>query len=193
MSIQQSEIEKLSRKLVDIEEENDQLKEKMIMNENKFEDEKSPLSEELSEDAKPLGEELGIFGLKAKDLCDPCNFASKDETILSRHKLQELELETEICKQKLKLSSNLFKIGEKEQEEKHYCNCRGFCRINHKKHNWQKSIIQVLQSNFGCVLIDYECKECDQKFQSKEDLKKACRNQPHKNSREEKFFGSIDN
>ena len=171
MSIQQCEIEKLSRKLVDIEEENDQLKEKVNMNENKFEDEKS-LSEELSEDAKPLGEELGIFGLKAKDLCDPCNFASKDETILSRHKLQELELETEICKQKLKLSSNLFKIGEKEQEEKHYCNCRGFCRINHKKHNWQKSIIQVLQSNFGCVLIDYECKECDQKFQSKEDLKK---------------------
>ena len=113
--------------------------------------------------------------LTKEDSCVPCKFSSAQEKVLINRidfKHQEMELERKICIQKLKLSSELFKLAEKEQEEKHYCKCKGFCNIFHKKHTWKKSIIQELQSKSGFYLIDYECKECDNNFLSKEDLMK---------------------
>ena len=127
LSYLKAEIELISRKLVDIREENEHLREKEKV---KSEEAKS-CGKELSEDAKPLGEELGIFKPNSLivESCDPCNFASKNETILKRHKelkLRELELETTIFKQKLTLSSKSFKLEKKNKRKRSFVIAKAF-------------------------------------------------------------------
>ena len=59
-------------------------------------------------------------------------------------KLQERNLEKKIDNQKLRLTSTIFKLREREYLEKDSCNCKRFCRIFHQKHNWKKSPSHVL-------------------------------------------------
>ena len=101
------------------------------------------------------------------------SLADELETAMNKKKdVDILELEKKIFEEKLKLSSGLFKLGEKEHHERQYCRCKNYCNISHKKHNWKKSLVVELQVEFGFLLIDYECNECGDKFDSKESLKK---------------------
>ena len=178
LNLLKTEIIDLSTKLVEIQEENEELRKKEVP------------EEEDSVNVKSLSEELGIVRPRSTNVsfCDPCNYASTDENTLRRHndnshethpnikqafdmKFEKAELEKKIYIQKLKLSSDMFKLGEKEYHEKQYCNCKGYCNIYHKEHNWERSVVVELQSKYGLRLIDYHCQECGDNFVSKESLK----------------------
>ena len=179
LSCLKSDIDVLSRKLVIVEEEKEELKLQAVIDDQK------------SEDGKSLSEELGISEAKSINVessCDPCKFVFEDGTTLTKHnekshedhhvrqifelQLQEINLGKEISKQKMKLSSDFFKLREKENDERKVCNCKGYCNIFHTKHNYKKSIIQKLQCKSGVIFIDYECEDCGKKCPSKENLKK---------------------
>jgi hypothetical protein len=49
------------------------------------------------------------------------------------------EMDVSLYAQKLQLSNKLFALKEKETSLYKTCKCKGYCRIYHVKHNFQKS------------------------------------------------------
>ena len=49
------------------------------------------------------------------------------------------EMEVSLYAQKLQLSNKLFALKEMETSLYKTCKCKGYCRIYHVKHNFQKS------------------------------------------------------
>ena len=91
---------------------------------------------------------------------------------ISAWKLRENEFEQSGFQQKLKLSSDLFKLREKENQDAK-CKCKKYCRIYHIKHNWKASLSQKLLLKMDSVRSEnYSCKTCDQTFVKSDDLMK---------------------
>ena len=89
---------------------------------------------------------------------------NSDNLVKTIWKLKEVQLEREINLQKLKLSSDILQLKEKEADESQLCACRSFCRIFHKKHNWKKPASQDLVQKFRSLEKAYPCKMCDEAF-----------------------------
>ena len=57
-------------------------------------------------------------------------------------KLKKLEID--LSKQRIELTSSLLKLKEKEVLKNERCSCVGFCHINHRKHNFYKSKVDII-------------------------------------------------
>ena len=77
-------------------------------------------------------------------------------------KLQQLEKTIE-C-QKLELTSDLLQLKEKEVSRSLNCDCKTYCRITHKKHNWKKSMSQEIFLKYKLLDKAYCCQDCDKTF-----------------------------
>ena len=69
---------------------------------------------------------------------------SSEKTLLLNLKLSELE--SKLSEQKQILLTNIMCLKEKEFKEKQLCSCRGWCGINHEKHNWRPSQSEIILS-----------------------------------------------
>ena len=47
-------------------------------------------------------------------------------------------MEVKLSEQKIKLTSSLLELKNKEVKERLNCRCKGYCRIYHEKHNFVK-------------------------------------------------------
>ena len=152
-----------------LKEEIEIINEKLEYLEKKNEDlETVHVEESPKKENKSLEEEIQELYPKYQNQtqeCDACNKSENkvaveahvtnvhEETkIISDLKLQEMELDRKISQQKFRLSSDLFKLKEQENKEKEKCNCKGYCRIFHFKHNYKKSYCQELLSRFDSLL-----------------------------------------
>ena len=127
----------------------------------------------VSEESESLANELGISDPRSVNVSteDVEEKQSSVKEILEM-KVREMELEKKIQKQKLKLTINLFKLNEFENQDRGKCYCRGFCRIFHTKHNWEKSLSkELLQRLIPTTPID-SCKDCGKSFGDQNSLKK---------------------
>ena len=126
-----------------------------------------------------LSDELGIVDPRAHNVSpvfEPYNFKSHDvnngDTLVKKiWKLKQIQLEKSISSQKLKLTSDLLLLKEKEFSRSVICACRTFCRITHKKHNWKKSTSQEIFLKFKILDRAYSCDWCDKTFQNVDCLK----------------------
>ena len=136
------------------------------------------------ENASNLSEELGIAEnrlLNADFDCDPCGEKLKRTEHVKNHKsnhkiiqqimLKATELEETLTSQRLKVASDLLKLKHKEVFKNFECNCKGFCRIFHHKHNWTKSKCQELADRLKVIESKYCCKNCDKSFTHMDHLK----------------------
>ena len=80
------------------------------------------------------------------------------------------ELKVLIGEQKFKLTEDLFKLQEEEKEYRRFCQCRGFCRIFHNKHNWYRLRSKEIMVNLKSQ-TSYQCDQCEIRFSSQESLK----------------------
>ena len=145
----------------DVVKQNQNLKENLFQLEQekealRVENAKADVEEEYE---TSLSDELGIADPRlhnASPVPEPPSFKSHDS--LNNHgdslvkkisKLKQIQLEKSINSKKLKLTSDLLFLKEKEFSRSENCACRTFCRITHKKHNWTKSTSQA----FFCKLI----------------------------------------
>ena len=76
---------------------------------------------------------------------------------------KENELKARICHQKIRLTEDLLRLNNKEREESSFCQCRGYCRIFHNKHNWYKSRSKEFMEEWKSVR-NYQCDQCEIKF-----------------------------
>ena len=108
--------------------------------------------------------------------CDPCGdiFEQKDiinihqknthEDIYNKMKIIERELETKINLQRMHLVSDVLKLKQMEQSANGMCMCKRFCRIFHKKHNWQRSASHEIVTKLKNLQSCYSCNLCDETF-----------------------------
>ena len=94
-----------------------------------------------------------------------------DNTKLIAWKIKEEALRKQMYEQESNILSDLLNMREKEISDAYNCNCQGFCRIFHNKHNWKASWSQKVaeqlksRSKNPCIL-------CKRIFDSEHDLKK---------------------
>ena len=117
---------------------------------------KSLMEKDLTSSASSLADELA----SAQKECDPCGNDTQtrqglDSHIRRKHEISSekrileetlKEMTSKIYEQKFKLTSSLLKLREKENLEKQTCKCKNYCRIYHYKHNWRRSISDVIIS-----------------------------------------------
>ena len=144
-----NEKESVKERLAELERENMELKEKI---------EKDDSEKEHSEieDSRSLSEELGMFDPRSQNVSFECgeDFVNADvkvyeqskneESLILKMKLKEIEIEKQVCSQKVKLTADILKLKDIEASLEKRCKCRGFCRIYHSKHNWCISYSKVL-------------------------------------------------
>ena len=115
-------------------------------------------------------------------ICEECKYTFELKSELKLHmrnmhelalwKSKLLEIETQNSRLKYKLSLDLFRIKEIEEEDKESCSCRGFCAISHSKHNWKRSLCDEIFckmekiSSDGAGVNMHQCKTCETKFTS---------------------------
>ena len=192
---------KLDEKLLNLkllEEERDSLAEK-----NKdLEDEVSEKDQEIDILKETLAEELDNAQNRIIK-CVPCDYKSHSFQSLSNHtarshdcssikiqlKVKLNKIKDKVNEQKVKLTSTLFKLKEKENFDKQKCICRNFCRIYHYRHNWKRSTsteIFLKMKKFNHLNIeqvpgmkenqnvqsDVNCECCDKAFGEINELKK---------------------
>jgi N-terminal acetyltransferase B complex non-catalytic subunit len=148
----ESEKEGLEMRLYVMKEENEELKEIIEKNDNS---KANSLSKELGylwEHNDSLEFEENVVEKNVK------NDVLKDALIK-----EENELKERICHQKIKLNEDLLKLNIKECEERSFCQCRGYCRVFHNKHNWYKSKSKELMEEMKSQRI-YQCDQCEIKF-----------------------------
>ena len=155
----QMDVEEKEKLLESVTTENNEIKEKLHILEEKNVDLKR--SNEITKVNGPeiisLQEELENSSLKVflkQFKCKTCAdkfacFGDLKEHIRNKHeevsKTKKImgaklkELEQKISEQQLDVTLKLFSLKEKEIKEQTTCRCRGFCNINHLKHNWQTS------------------------------------------------------
>ena len=182
------EKEMFEEKLKKLENENDDLKENLLEKEQKeLEDKLEKISNE-KEYSQTLSEELGISDHRSTNVSFECDAEFAAVGYLNNHKgsehdeptvkeifklkLKEMELEKHISSQKLKISSDLIELKEKEISEERRCRCRGFCRIVHQKHNWRKSYSQIIIKILRKPNSTQICETCDKTFENVDSLKK---------------------
>ena len=168
--------------LEEIIKENRTLKENLV----NLEKETEALKEEDAENANEkayeinLSDELGIADPRALNVSpafEPSSLNNHDvkyhgNTLVKKiWKLKQIQLEKSINSQKLKLTSDLLQLKEKEFSGSVNCACRTFCRITHKKHNWKKSTSQEMFLKFKLLDRAYSCENCDNTFQNVDCLK----------------------
>ena len=196
---------------------NKEIEELMIKNENK--DSINSLADEmcyarsqptLIASENPLNKELAEVEILS---CDQCASNFRSETDLKVHidetheallsqKLALLSklslLERELSGQKVKLTSSLISLKNQEIKQRKVCCCRIdqqkhiFCKINHKKYNYEQSksekILSKLENisedlnfnfsyqkesfQFGAIRKRYSCNKCAKEFNKQGDLKK---------------------
>ena len=141
---------------------------------------KNDIEKPLQSSASSLADELDL-AQKLNFECESCRYETDSMVGLKCHirrvhecpsvqktlEMKLKEMETKAYEQKFTLTSTLFKLKEKETFEKQACNCRNFCRINHHKHNWKKSISGELFSKLKDLNVQVE----QQVFGAKEDEK----------------------
>ena len=129
------------------------IKEKEILEENlddlfrenkKLRDDASNKDKEILEEFS-LGDELRISNVhNVSPMCEETNLKTHNEKshslVKKVWKLKLIQLEKSIISDKLKLTSDLLCLKEKEcLENKNLgCACKYFCRIVHAKHTWKK-------------------------------------------------------
>ena len=180
-----------------------------------LEDIKATIS--LKSSQKSLQEELLEFRMIE---CDECRILFSTDLELKQHlttshviftKLRtdvsskQSALEKELSEQKVALVSSVFQLKAKETEENKICfnkkYCKKYCRINHSRHNFVKSISDEIFSKlnnlsespntspqtenpgFGAMRKQSSCNKCDEVFPKQGFLKK---HKKLKHKREEK-------
>ena len=82
-------------------------------------------------------------------------------------KQRESEMMKKVHDQKVKVASDLFDVMENEMMfDNKKCNCKGFCRIFHEKHNWKRSFSQDKMKQLRVLTKLYSCNYCDKTFVS---------------------------
>ena len=179
-----------------LKEETEKLKEdiKILEKENKVKEE---LLENIKDENKEVQVKLKLMeeNTRRQELfkCKTCNDEFHTLVDLSSHmtsmhgvvaekeilKAQLTKIEIANADEKLKLTSTLIELKEKETKERNICRCKGFCHINHNRHNWQKSKSARLFSVFlnlkteltGTLKKNYPCDDCKETFVIEEALK----------------------
>ena len=95
----------------------------------------------------------------------PCEFCDKtfvniDEVTVHKQthheklrlERQAKELEVTNIKLKLAIKQNILDIKVKEQQEGSWCMCRGYCRIFHHKHNFNRKPSVKLLDKFNEII-----------------------------------------
>ena len=106
----------------------------------------------------------------------------KDEKMLLLAKINKIG--KELCEQKIKFSTSVLRLKEKESKSSQRCKCKGFCRIHHNRYNYIKRESDDLVSKFtkichdeylplivGTMKMDFPCALCDYKFFTQEEVK----------------------
>ena len=132
--------------------------------------------------------------------CDECRILFSTDLELKQHlttshviftkprtdvSSKQSALEKELSEQKVALVSSVFQLKAKETEENKICfnkkYCKKYCRINHSRHNFVKSISDEIFSKlnnllespgFGAMRKQYSCNKCDEVFPKQGFLKK---------------------
>jgi len=111
-----------------------------------------------------------------------CHIRNEHEKKILERKLVSFELL--LCKQKLQLSDSFLNLKEREIKKANVCSCRGFCYIQHSKHNWKKPMSDYFQDKLenlqkanigvcnGALKKKYSCQHCEATFVKQGDLKK---------------------
>ena len=149
------------------------------------------LKEELVKAFVATCEKCGKIFKVEKDLKDHMKNEHDKSTarIPLQTKLRELEID--LSKQRMHLTSSLLKLKEKEILSNDCCSCVGFCHINHRKHNFFKSKVEDIFDKLkntkedeavvenkenkiksGTKKKSYECKSCKLIFKKITVLKK---------------------
>jgi hypothetical protein len=120
--------------------------------------------------------------------------------IVSLSKLNTMEVK--LSEQKIKLTSSLLELKNKEVKERLNCRCKGYCRIYHEKHNFVKfksdELIERLKifseinligkspkdTFLGAFKKCYTCNKCEETFPKQGDLKRHKKTK-HNSRREE--------
>ena len=97
---------------------------------------------------KTCADKFECFGDLREHIRNKHEEVSKTKKILGA-KLKELE--QKISEQQLDVTLKLFSLKEKEIKEQKTCRCRGFCNINHLKHNLQIDMKLLVQ----CLCIQF--------------------------------------
>ena len=136
-----------------------------ILNLVNLERETEALKEEDAENANEkayeinLSDELGIADPRALNVSpafEPSSLNNHDvkyhgNTLVKKiWKLKQIQLEKSINSQKLKLTSDLLQLKEKEFCGSVNCACRTFCRITHKKITGRNQLVKKCFSNSSC-------------------------------------------
>ena len=108
---------------------------------------------------------------KKDDFKSQNNKLACDSLVKKIWKLKEAQLERQKIFQKLKLSSVIIELKEKEAKAIKVCACKSFCRIFHKKHNWKKPASQKIVLKFRSLDTAYPCNTCDKTFENVDCLK----------------------
>ena len=175
--IEKVSIEKeiIEGKLVELEKEAEDLKQKLEAKDSEREENKS------------LGEELGLSDPRSQnvsaELCgdripkpeDVNNHQLNLKESLAKNiqdwKFKEMELVRKCYSQKMRLTTDLLTLKEKEVFEGKKCKCRGFCRIFHDKHGWRRSFSKEIIGKL-CLISSHPCKICDKTFENMNILNK---------------------
>ena len=151
-----------------LEQQNEQLKEQIVKNITEIDQEQT------------LSDELGVFDPRAHNVSPAFQQTNLREHHTNDHentlvkkiwRLKQVQLEKSIDSQKLKLTSDLLQLKEKELFGSVICACKTFCRITHQKHNWKKSTSQAIFLKFKTLDKAYCCNGCDKTFQNVDCLK----------------------
>ena len=117
-----------------------------------------------------------------RDLRNHMNSSHEKVNLIEEMKMKANQLKTKLSEQKCNLVADLFRLKEQESREKRICKCRGVCKINHFKQNWNKSqsaeMFYKFKDSFQVNQDDCQreavkkiaCTNCEESFEKLGDL-----------------------
>ena len=117
---------------------------------------------------------------------------------VSEMRIKLIESENKMLNEQNHLTISLIKLKQKETKSKREpCVCKGYCGINHIKHNWKLTKSENIYSKLAAMKVldpdkfPYPCNHCDEKFDLPANLEEHITTK-HPESQDGENGGSID-